>query len=197
MSKTIYLFRHSVPAVDHTIPASRVPLSYEGHKKIAGIAQRFDRIAAVYASPYLSAVQTAEAFGRRVQTDKRLRERMIGRPEAFTKEFWEQQYRDHALKLAGGESFLEAGQRMKLALTDILSRMRDKQSVVVVSHAAAICTYLMELPSCEVTVTDMETGARKIVWNGKKLYDGPIPMPSYFVLTFENEKLVNLDYHIR
>ena len=86
---------------------------------------------------------------------------------------------------------------MTLALSDILSGMRDNQSVVVVSHAAAICAYLMELPSCEVTVTDVEAGARKIVWKDRTLCDGSLPMPSYFVLTFKNGKLVNLDYHIR
>ena len=158
---------------------------------------RFDRISDVYSSPYLRAVQTAEAFGMKVSVDDRLHERTIGRPEAFTKDLWELQYHDRALKLAGGESFLEAGRRMRLAMTDILSGLRNGQSAVVVSHAAAICAYLMEFASCEITVTDIETGTRKIVWKDRTLCDGPIPMPSYFVLTFEGEKLLNLDYHIR
>ncbi len=195
MSKTICLFRHSEPAADRTIPTSQIPLSYEGRKKIAGMVPRFERIACVCASPYLRAVQTAEAFGAEVHTDERLRERVIGRPEAFTKEIWELQYRDRALKLADGESFLEVGRRMKLAMADILSGMRDGQSAVVVSHAAAICAYLMGLPSCEVTVTDVETKSRKVMWNGKKVHEGPIPTPSYFVLTFDGEELADLDYH--
>lgn len=197
MSKTIYLFRHSEPADDRTIPTEQIPFSYEGRKKIAGMVPRFDRISDVYSSPYLRAVQTAEAFGMKVSVDDRLHERTIGRPEAFTKDLWELQYHDRALKLAGGESFLEAGRRMRLAMTDILSGLRNGQSAVVVSHAAAICAYLMEFASCEITVTDIETGTRKIVWKDRTLCDGPIPMPSYFVLTFEGEKLLNLDYHIR
>lgn len=32
MSKTIYLFRHSEPADDRTIPTEQIPLSYEGRK---------------------------------------------------------------------------------------------------------------------------------------------------------------------
>lgn len=79
MSKTIYLFRHSEPAADRTIPTSQIPLSYEGRKKIAGMVPRFERISVVYASPYLRAVQTAEAFGAEFHTDERLRERVIGR----------------------------------------------------------------------------------------------------------------------
>ena len=104
MSKTIYLFRHSEPADDRTIPTEQIPLSYEGRKKIAGMVPRFDRISDVYSSPYLRAVQTAEAFGMKVSVDDRLHERTIGRPEAFTKDLWELQYHDRALKLAGGES---------------------------------------------------------------------------------------------
>lgn len=197
MSKTIYLFRHSEPIADRTIPTEQIPLSYEGRKKIAGIVPRFDRIAGIYSSPYLRVRQTAEAFGGKVSVDERLHERTIGRPEAFTKELWELQYHDRALKLAGGESFLETGRRMRMVMTDILSQMRDGQSVVVVSHAAAICAYLMEFAACEVTVTDVETKARKVVWNGKKIHEGPIPAPSYFVMTFEDGELTDLDYHAR
>lgn len=197
MNKTIYLFRHSEPVSDSDLPTEEIPLSYEGRKKIAGMVPRFDRIAGVYSSPYLRAVQTAEAFNMNVSVDDRLHERTIGRPEAFTKELWELQYRDRALKLAGGESFLEAGRRMHMAMADILSALRDRQSAVVVSHAAAICAYLMEFSACEVTVTDAETKSRKVIWNGKKIHEGPIPAPSYFMLTFENGELTDLDYHAR
>lgn len=65
---------------------------------------RHSEPADVYSSPYLRAVQTAEAFGMKVSVDDRLHERTIGRPEAFTKDLWELQYHDRALKLAGGES---------------------------------------------------------------------------------------------
>ena len=197
MSKTIYLFRHSEPAADRTIPTEQIPLSYEGRKKIAGMVPRFNRISGVYSSPYLRAVQTAEAFGVKVSVDDRLHERTIGRPEAFTKGLWELQYHDRALKLTGGESFLEVGRRMHLAMADILSAMRDGQSVVVVSHAAAICAYLMEFAFCEVTVTDAETKSRKVTFHGKKIHEGPIPAPSYFVMIFEGGELADLDYHAR
>ncbi len=197
MSKTIYLFRHSEPADDRTIPTEQIPLSYEGRKKIAGMVPRFDRISDVYSSPYLRAVQTAEAFGMKVSVDDRLHERTIGRPEAFTKDLWELQYHDRALKLAGGESFLETGRRMRLAMTDILSGLRNGQSAVVVSHAAAICAYLMEFASCEVTVMDADTKSRKVVFHGKKIHEGPIPAPSYFVMMFEDGELADLDYHAR
>lgn len=197
MSKTIYLFRHSEPVPDSDLPSQEIPLSYEGRKKIAGMVQRFDRIAAVYSSPYLRAAQTADAFSKDFRTDARLRERALGRPEAFTKKFWEMQYTDRALKFSGGESFYEAGRRMQSVMGEILSSMRDGQSVAVISHAAAICAYLMEFPTCQITVTDAETKARKILWNGTRLYEGPIPTPSYFVLTFDRDVLTDLDFHAR
>lgn len=158
---------------------------------------RHSEPADVYSSPYLRAVQTAEAFGMKVSVDDRLHERTIGRPEAFTKDLWELPYHDRALKLAGGESFLEAGRRMRLAMTDILSGLRNGQSAVVVSHAAAICAYLMEFASCEVTVMDADTKSRKVVFHGKKIHEGPIPAPSYFVMMFEDGELADLDYHAR
>ena len=87
--------------------------------------------------------------------------------------------------------------RSRLAMTDILSGLRNGQSAVVVSHAAAICAYLMEFASCEVTVMDADTKSRKVVFHGKKIHEGPIPAPSYFVMMFEDRELADLDYHAR
>ena len=81
---------------------------------------------------------------------------------------------------------------MRLAMTDILSGLRNGQSAVVVSHAAAICAYLMEFASCEVTVMDADTKSRKVVFHGKKIHEGPIPAPSYFVMMFEDGELADL-----
>lgn len=146
----------------------------------------------VFSSPYRRAQETAQIFGFPIQTDVRLIERKIGERSAFTKEMWRLQYQDADFKSEDGESFREVRCRMTAALKEILVQLPDGGAAVVVSHATAICAYLQQF--CTVEVTDTEHKLRRITFQGKIVLDGAIRTPSAFVLEFENGQLLQIAY---
>lgn len=192
MSKALYIFRHSKPLKPCALPTGQIPLSPEGRRLIKNfLSDGFESIKAVYSSPYLRAKETAAFFNKPVTEDGRLIERGIGDPESFTKEIWAGQYTDFGLKNSGGESFSEVNKRMTEAVNDILSKTKDGEATAIVSHAAAICAYLMNY--CEIRVKDAESKSREISFNGKVVLSGSIACPSCFKLMFE-EKLDDVSY---
>lgn len=191
--KTLYLFRHSKPAKQAGGDSSLVPLSQEGRRRFAEFQRKFpiDARTKVFSSPYQRAYETAALTGNPVTVDRRLRERELGDPSAFTKELWERQYTDDTAKNSDGESFRQVQTRMSAAMADILSALSDGEAAVVVSHAAAICAYLQQF--CEISVLDAEKKHRKIVFQQKTVLEGPIDTPSCFTLLF-SEGLSHLTY---
>lgn len=191
--KTIYLFRHSKPDKNSNLKNEFIPLSNEGIKLIKDL---FDKLsikvpAKVYSSPYVRALKTAEAISSNVITDIRLIERKIGNRDLFTENLWAKQYVDNNAKDVNGESFKIVANRMTEVINEILAKMSDKESVIIVSHAAAICAYLQQY--CDIKVTNVKTKCRKIVFNNKIILDGKINPPSCFILTFEKE-LLSISY---
>lgn len=182
--KKIYLFRHSKPDQNSTLQNEYIPLSQEGKD----LAKQFvDKLPAatsikVFSSPFIRAKQTAEIFSFDVITDARLIERKVGNKDTFTKDLWAKQYTDIDAKNDNGESFRMVQRRMSGFMNDLLAKMDDGESAVVVSHAAAICAYLQQY--CEIRVTDVDTKQRRIVFHNETVLDGTIKTPSCFVLTF-------------
>lgn len=192
MSKTLYIFRHSKPLSPCELATGQIPLSPEGRRLIKNfLSDGFESIKAVYSSTYLRAKETAAFFNKPITEDSRLTERMIGDPKSFTKEIWAGQYTDFGLKNSGGESFSEVNKRMTEAVNDILSKTKDGEEAAIVSHAAAICAYLMNY--CEIKVINAENKSREISFNGNVVLSGSIACPSCFKLMFE-KKLVDLSY---
>lgn len=76
-------------------------------------------------------------------------------------------------------------------MNDLLTKMDDGESAIVVSHAAAICAYLQQY--CEIQVTDVDSNQRHIVFRNKTVLDGTIKTPSCFVLTFSKD-LTSISY---
>lgn len=137
------------------------------------------------------AKQTAEIITGDVITDIRLIERKIGNKVTFTKDLWAKQYINKDIKNDNGKSFRMVQRRMNEVMNDILSKMCDDESVVVVSHAAAICAYLQQY--CKINVIDIETKHREIIFNNKTVLDGIMQTSSCFVLTFDDE-LTSVSY---
>lgn len=124
--------------------------------------------------------------------DNRLRERELGNPETLNEAFWKRQYEDHNYKNVGGESLNDAQKRMTSAINEILSTMQDGDIVAIVSHATAICAYLLNW--CSIEVVDEQKKLRKITHKGAVVMNGKMSTPSAFILEFEKEKLCKVKY---
>ena len=86
----------------------------------------------------------------------------------------------------------DAKKRMTAAVGEILSAMQDGDTVAVVSHAAAICAFLLNW--CIVEVVDAQKKLRKITYNGETVLNGKIAAPGAFILKFEDEQLHGIQY---
>ena len=192
--KTVILIRHSEPIRDRTIPTEALPLSEQGHIKAQELFSLdiFRSVEAVYTSPYRRAYSTAEKLNKRLIVDGRLRERELGNPETLNAEFWNRQYEDHNYKNVNGESLNDTKERITSAISEIISMIRNGDAVAVVSHAAAICAYLLNW--CSIEVIDEQKKLRKITHNRSVVMNGKIATPSAFILEFENEQLCEIKY---
>lgn len=79
---------------------------------------------------------------------------------------------------------------MTSCINEILLDLRDGEEVVVVSHAAAICAYLLNF--CTIRVLDAEHKLREITHNGKTVLAGSIDAPSCFTLYFDGDRLCDI-----
>lgn len=192
--KTVILIRHSEPIKDRTIPTEALPLSEQGHIKAQELFSLdiFRSVEAVYTSPYRRAYSTAEKLNKRLIVDGRLRERELGNPETLNAEFWNRQYEDHNYKNVNGESLNDTKERITSAISEIISTIQNGDAVAVVSHAAAICAYLLNW--CSIEVIDEQKKLRKITHNRSVVMNGKIATPSAFILEFENEQLCEIKY---
>lgn len=190
--KTIILLRHSQPQKGTDLPNELIPLSDDGTYFARKLFQNvlFQSTTYVYSSPYRRAFDTAVMLGQPVTTDLRLVERQLGDPTTLRADFWKKQYLDHTFKNCGGESLNEVNLRMTSFVDELLSKLSEGQTAVVVSHAAAICSYLLNF--CTITVTNSEAKLRKICFGRKVVMDGAFPTPGGFILQFQNRTLANI-----
>jgi broad specificity phosphatase PhoE len=108
------------------------PLSPLGRKQAARLAERVRRLnpAAVYASPYRRAVETAQAISNDVNVEPRLVEMAMDLTDDGMLDF--------------KEAPADVVKRMSAALNEI-AEAHPGQRVMVVSHGAAIVSYLTDL----------------------------------------------------
>ena len=135
--------------------------------------------------------ETAEIMFGAHRGDKRLRERECG--EVFEKSDWIKQYEDTEYKTSGGETFREVGERMGGSIADILSELREGDSAAAVTHAAAICAYLISI-GADIIVTDAKEKKRRITFGGEQVHDGSIKTPSAFIVSFDDGKAAKVAY---
>lgn len=179
--KTVILMRHSKPQKNAGLPNEQIPLSEEGIRLATELLSLpvFGEVRHLWSSPYRRALETAEVSGLPIRTDPRLRERDLGDPATLNAEFWGRQYRDHCFKNIGGESLKDAQLRMSAVMDELLCSMGDGETAVVVSHAAAICAYLLNF--CSITVTNEEKKLRRISFDGQTVLDGAIALPAHLL----------------
>lgn len=112
-------------------------------------------------------METAEFIADHPVIVKELHERTIGDAR---EDFWLKQYEDHDFRNPGGESLNQVKVRMKTAIDSIVGQMEEGETALVVSHATAICAYLLSY--CEIEVKDAENKVRKISFHGKEILNG-------------------------
>ena len=185
--KTLLLLRHSIP--DRTGVSG---LSAEGVKKARELFRKenFRSVSRVWASPVPRAAEMAALLGLTVTQDARLAERRTGDTTGQDGSFWARQYADIDFKNPDGESFREVHARMDACITEALSALPEGGTVLVVSHAAAICSWLMGF--CTVEVTDAVQKLRRITFRDKIVLDGALEPASGFEIRIERGEVILL-----
>lgn len=164
--KKIFLMRHSIPEKGD-MPNEQIPLSEEGKALAVSKRNIFSNVDRCFSSPYRRAMETAEFIADHPVIVKELHERTIGDAR---EDFWLKQYEDHDFRNPGGESLNQVKVRMKAAIDSIVCQMEEGETALVVSHATAICAYLLSY--CEIEVKDAENKVRKISFHGKEILNG-------------------------
>ena len=179
--KRIFLMRHSIPE-KRDMPNEQIPLSEEGKALALSKSNVLSNVDRCFSSPYRRAVETAELIVDHPFIVEELHERTIGDAK---EDFWLKQYEDYDFHNPGGESLNQVRTRMKMAVDSIVCQMEEGETALVVSHATAICAYLLSY--CEIEVKDAENKVRKISFHGKEILNGRFQPADGFEILFEND----------
>ena len=200
--RTLYLIRHGQPKVreGHNCGyAQDVPLSEAGLHQGAELGEwaREKPITAVFTSPALRCVQTARMLAEDrlpVHTDSRLAEVDTGLWTGLTfeeiKQRWPAEYARRGQSMGtcpppGGESFVQAGERMAGAVRDILAR--SEGDIAVVAHGGInrgwLCRLLDRSPSQVLALPQPWGGVTELSFDGDsfsvlRLGVRPCPYPT-------------------
>jgi alpha-ribazole phosphatase len=179
----LLLLRHAEPADDargRCYGTLDVGLSERGRRRAQELAGRLEAPAAVYSSPRVRALETAElAFGVRPIADERLRELDFGEFEGRTYDEIERSqpelYRrwmetPTQVEFPRGESYALLRHRVLDSLAEILAR-HPAETVAIVAHGGVVRAILAEAlampdeaifrldqPYCAVSVVDWLDG---------------------------------------
>jgi broad specificity phosphatase PhoE len=158
----VFLIRHGatvLSAEDRFAGATNVPLSDEGRQQAARLSARLrnEAITAVYASPMIRTIETAQILAEphrlEVQQREGLREISHGHWEQMTRMEVEKQYPEEAAEWekdpytfapVGGESGLAVTARALPALIELV-RAHAGGNILVISHKATIRLLLSTL----------------------------------------------------
>lgn len=129
----------------------------------------------------------------KVNIDDRLDERRVGIPnDDLVKDWFERQYLDENYKTINGESQKMVRDRMGKVLDEILSNDRGKK-VAVFTQGYAITFLLLNWCKLEEIREDNGSHILKYSFNNKIIFDKKINSPEVFKLTFDEEKLINIE----
>lgn len=200
--RTLYLIRHGQPLVHerHTCGYPHdVPLSEAGLRQGAELRNwaRDKSLTAVYSSPALRCVQTAQALSDGqlpILTDSGLAEMDTGAWTGLSfeeiKRRWPAEYAQRgqsigAYPIPGGESFVQAGERMDRTIARVLSQ--SEGDIAVVAHSGVnrgwLCRLLGRSPNQVRTLPQPWSGITGIQTDGARFFVQaigvrPIPYPS-------------------
>ena len=199
MLTTIYLMRHSKNeiienSIGNTLQEKNenAGLLEEGHSIIKNVlkSDELKNIDVIYSSHYKRAFQTAEYIAKEnnidVIVDERFGERKFGISswDEKPKDFELKQFADEDFKVGNGECLKEVGKRVQEGLKDILNK-HDGKRIVILTHGTASATLLK-------TWCDIEY-LKPYKFNDKEFFDGNLNYCETFKLTFDNDKLINIE----
>ena len=187
--KTIYLMRHSIPEKIN-LETSLIPLSTEGLKLAGSKRVLFLNIDYCYTSPYTRAVETAKQISNKIEILYDLHERIIG--EVY-EDFWLKQYLDYDYANKNGESLNQVKERMKNVINKILKSINEGEQVLVISHATAICAYLLNY--CKIIITNAAEKSRKITFNNDAILNGKIEPTNYFEIKYQENNIYSITFN--
>lgn len=155
--KKIYLIRHGLPAFPDgkkaCIGSTDIPLSPDGLRQAEKAAEKLKNLSvtAVFSSPLLRAIQTAETFHRPVTVLDGLREMYAGDWDGMTFEQIKLQYpelyqareKDKTIPLPNSESNESGLARFRKAM--LVAARKSEGDFVVVAHGCIMGLFLQSL----------------------------------------------------
>lgn len=142
----VYFVRHAQPAYAHEDDRTR-PLTAEGltDRRIVLETLKDKEIDVFYCSPYLRSMATIEeaaaAYGMKLHTDERLREREKGKEGNSSGVLLRNRWADLDFHEEGGESIRMVQERNIAALREILEANEGK-NIVIGTHGTALSSIL-------------------------------------------------------
>ena len=153
--KTVYLIRHALPDFPGgkrmCIGTTDIPLGEKGLMQAAEMAKKLPAVTAVFSSPLIRAVQTAEAIGLPVTVLDDLREMHAGAWDGLTFDEIRQRYpelyaaraTDLTIPLPGAENHEEALTRFAAAMEQAATLAPG--DFAVVAHGGIIAQFLQSI----------------------------------------------------
>lgn len=207
---TLYLIRHGETLKETFVNINNSDSKNDSNKKLilsikgeegAFKLSKIDELSnidAIYSSNYVRAMETAKymAYSNNIPVfiDENFGERLVGIVNTNTiktnEEYFKYQIDNPYYKFELGESSFEVGNRMYESLLNILEIHKNKR-IIIVSHGASMTFLLNKL--CQVEISDTLTKTRRIKFNNKLIFEGPIHFLETFKLEFDGSKLVNIE----
>ncbi len=203
----LYLIRHSVKFERKDINEFNAPdsnsqkdektmLSVVGEKRAEILCNKdiFNNIDVIYASNMVRSQQTAKYLCTKLNLplniDERINERKIGiRNDDIVKDWYIKQYLDPKYKMKEGESQEEVNNRMHDFINEVLYKYNNKK-IAVFTHGYAITFAILKWCKLENITKDR---VLTYSFNNKIFYDKILNAPEVFKLTFDNDKLLNIE----
>ncbi len=204
--KTIYLIRHSAPFVEienysdyRNVPWDdynrNMILNSEGEEKAKKMCniKDFENIDAVYSADSFRAIGTAKYVAEmnklKIRLDNRINERNLGvntigeLPENQTLESFDN--KDY--KFGSGESLNEVDNRFNSFINDLLKSNYDRIALFI--HGIIMMSFLQNNTEFSYDGKNM-----RLMYNNKEIYNGKMINPMIFKITYNNNKISNIEY---
>lgn len=82
---------------------------------------------------------------------------------------------------------------MKITIDKILNDINEGDKVLVISHATAICAYLLNY--CKIIITNAAEKSRKITFNNDVILNGKIEPTSYFEIKYQDNNIYSITFN--
>ena len=204
--KTIYLIRHSAPFVEienyddyKNVPWNdynrNMILSSEGEenaKKLCNIDE-LKHLDALYSADSFRAIGTAKYVAEinklKVKLDNRINERNLGvntiseLPENQTLE----SFKNKDYKFGTGESLNEVDKRFNSFINEILESKNNNIALFI--HGIIMMSFLQNNTNFSFDGRNM-----RLLFNNKEIYNDKMKNPMVFMVDFEDNKIINIEY---